>query len=68
MADMWVTVLMVLSAAIFAGAVGLMGMGVANITAPFFIEVREESAGGVAGAGSVVVRKLGVMNRRILSS
>jgi tight adherence protein C len=55
-----------LAAVLFAGAAGMAGLGVSNAVAPFLIEVKEESAGGVQGAGSVVVRKLGVMNRRIM--
>ncbi len=66
MGDLWVTILIGLSALLFAGAVGMLGLGVSNSLAPFFIEVSEESAGGVSGAGSVVVRKLGVMNRRFI--
>lgn len=66
MPELWVTVLMGLAAVLFAGAAGMAGLGVSNAVAPFLIEVKEESAGGVQGAGSVVVRKLGVMNRRIM--
>ncbi|HEY0881154.1 MAG TPA: type II secretion system F family protein, partial [Archangium sp.] len=55
-----------LAAVLFAGAAGMAGLGVSNVVSPFLIEVKEESAGGVAGAGSVAVRKLGVMNRRIM--
>jgi len=32
----------------------------------FFVEVREESAGGVRGLGSVALRRLGLMNRRLM--
>lgn len=60
------TLLMVVAAVMFAGSLGMAGLGLSNSVAPFLIEVREESAGGVAGAGSVVVRKLGVANRRIM--
>ena len=65
-AELWVTVLMGVAAVLFAGAAGMAGMGVSNVVAPFLVEVKEESAGGVAGAGSVVVRKLGVINRRFM--
>ncbi|MFZ5445644.1 MAG: type II secretion system F family protein [Myxococcota bacterium] len=61
-----VTILMGFAAVLFAGALGMVGLGVSNVVAPFLIEVKEESAGGMQGAGSVVVRKLGVMNRRIM--
>ncbi len=60
------TLLMVVAAVMFAGSLGMAGLGISNGVAPFLVEVREESAGGVSGAGSVVVRKLGVMNRRIM--
>ena len=32
----------------------------------FFTEVKDESAGGVAGLGTVFIRRLGVMNRRFM--
>ncbi len=66
MSELWVTVLMVLAVLLFAGAAGLAGLGVSNAVAPFLIEVRDESAGGMQGASSVVIRKLGVMNRRFM--
>jgi tight adherence protein C len=66
MAEIWTTVLMASGAVLFAGAFAMVGLGLSNALAPFLIEVREESAGGVGGAGSVVVRKLGIMNRRIM--
>ena len=66
MSDLWVFVLMIIAVALFASAAGLLGLGVANVVSPFLIEVREESAGGMQGASSVVVRKLGVMNRRFM--
>lgn len=66
MSDLWVWVLMIIAVALFASAAGLLGLGVSNAVAPFLIEVREESAGGMQGASSVVVRKLGVMNRRFM--
>ncbi len=65
-AEVWVTVLMGIAAVLFAGAAGMAGLGVSNVVSPFLVEVKEESAGGVAGAGSVVVRKLGVINRRFM--
>lgn len=66
MPELWVTVLMGVAAVLFAGAAGMAGLGVSNAVAPFLVEVKEESAGGVAGAGSVVVRKLGVINRKFM--
>jgi tight adherence protein C len=66
MSELWVTVLMGLAVILFAGAAGLAGLGVSNAVAPFFIEVRDESGGGMQGASSVVIRKLGVMNRRFM--
>ena len=66
MPELWVTVLIGVAAVLFAGAAGMVGLGVSNVVSPFLVEVKEESAGGVAGAGSVVVRKLGVMNRRFM--
>lgn len=66
MSDLWVWVLMIIAVALFASAAGLLGLGVSNIVSPFLIEVREESAGGMQGASSVVVRKLGVINRRFM--
>lgn len=66
MPEMWVDVLMIVAAVVFAGAAGMAGLGVGNVVQPFLIEVKEESGGGAAGAGQVVVRKLGVMNRRFM--
>jgi tight adherence protein C len=37
-----------------------------NVLAGFVSEVQNESAGGMQGAGSVFIRKLGVINRRFL--
>lgn len=64
--EIWTTVLMGMAALLAAGAVGMLGLGASNAVAPFFIEVKEETVGGVQGAGSVVVRKLGIMNRRFM--
>ncbi len=66
MPDLWVTVLIGLSAVLFAGGAGMAGLGLANIFEPFFVEVKDESGGGMQGVGSVVVRKLGIMNRRFI--
>lgn len=49
------------------GAVTFLGVGLyENALARFIHEVRDESAGGVKGAGSVFVRRLGSMNRRFM--
>lgn len=66
MNDVMITVLMGMAAVLFAGGLGMLGLGMTNVVAPFLVEVKEESAGGVQGAGSVVIRKLGVANRRIM--
>jgi tight adherence protein C len=55
------------SALMFAAAAGFLGFGVyQNYLERFVSEVRDESAGGVKGMGSVTVRKLGALNRRIM--
>jgi tight adherence protein C len=66
MSEIWTTVLFATAALFFAGTFAMLGLGVSNVVTPFLVEVKEESAGGVAGAGSVVVRKLGTMNRRFM--
>lgn len=66
MSEIVTTVLMVFGAILFAATFAVIGIGASNALAPFFVEVKEESGGGVSGAGSVVVRKLGVMNRRFI--
>lgn len=49
------------------GAVTFLGVGVyENMLARFISEVRDESAGGMKGAGSVAIRRLGAMNRRFM--
>lgn len=65
--DPLTTVLMVLTAMLTVAAVALFSMSLyANLLEQFVVEVQEESAGGVQGAGAVAVRKLGTMNRRIM--
>ncbi|WNG27917.1 type II secretion system F family protein [Cystobacter fuscus] len=67
MSDVLTTTLMGGSALMFAASVGFFGFGVyQNYFSQFVSEVRDESAGGVAGFGSVAIRKLGVMNRRFM--
>lgn len=65
-AEIWTTVLIATGALFFAATAAMLGLGISNAVAPFLIEVREESGGGVSGAGSVAVRKLGVINRRFM--
>ncbi len=65
--DMLTTVLMGMAAVFTAGAVAFLLAGLyTNLLERFITEVQEESAGGMAGAGGVVIRKLGVMNRRFM--
>ena len=67
MNDLFTTVLINGSALMFAVAMGFFGIGVyQNYLAQFVSEVRDESSGGVAGLGSVTIRKLGVINRRFM--
>jgi tight adherence protein C len=59
--------LMVMAAGCIAGGIALAALGIHhNFLGDFLSEVQDESAGGVQGAGGVVVRKLGIMNRRII--
>lgn len=65
--DVLTQVLVGSSALLFAGAVGFLGLGLyQTLFERFLSEVREESAGGVKGAGGVVIRRLGSMNRRFM--
>jgi tight adherence protein C len=65
--DVLTQVLVGSSALLFAGAVGFLGLGLyQTLLERFLSEVREESAGGVKGAGGVVIRRLGAMNRRFM--
>lgn len=65
--DPLTTILMVLTAMLTVAAVALFSMSLyANLLEQFVVEVQEESAGGMQGAGAVAVRKLGTMNRRIM--
>ncbi|WP_234070538.1 type II secretion system F family protein [Myxococcus stipitatus] len=55
------------SALLFAGAVGFLGLGLyQTLFETFLSEVRDESAGGMKGAGSVAIRRLGAFNRRFI--
>jgi tight adherence protein C len=65
--DVLTQVLVGSSALLFAGAVGFLGLGLyQQLFERFLSEVRDESAGGVKGAGSVAIRRLGSMNRRFI--
>ncbi|MFP2932646.1 type II secretion system F family protein [Pyxidicoccus sp. 3LG] len=65
--DVLTQVLVGSSALLFAGAVGFLGLGLyQTLFERFLTEVRDESAGGMKGFGSVAIRKLGAMNRRFM--
>jgi tight adherence protein C len=65
--DIFTLLLMGSSALMFAAAAAFAGFGIyQNFFARFVSEVRDESAGGVAGLGVVTIRKLGSMNRRLM--
>ncbi|MCP3145299.1 type II secretion system F family protein [Pyxidicoccus xibeiensis] len=65
--DVLTQVLVGSSALLFAGAVGFLGLGLyQTLLERFLTEVRDESAGGMKGFGSVAIRKLGAMNRRFM--
>ncbi|QSQ25052.1 type II secretion system F family protein [Pyxidicoccus parkwayensis] len=65
--DILTQVLVGSSALLFAGAIGFLGLGLyQTLFERFLSEVREESAGGVKGAGGVAIRRLGAMNRRFM--
>ncbi len=66
MSDIPIMMLTLVAVALWASAAGMMGLGLGNVFGPFFLEVRDESAGGIRGTGSVVVRKLGVLNRNFM--
>ena len=60
-------VLMGASAMFTVAAVTLFGFGLYNVLLQQFVsEVRDESDGGLKGAGVVAIRKLGALNRRII--
>ncbi|MDY7229440.1 type II secretion system F family protein [Hyalangium rubrum] len=55
------------SALFAAAAAAFLGIGIYNNYFETFVsEVQGESAGGMKGAGSVAIRKLGAMNRRVM--
>lgn len=52
---------------LIAGAVTFGGIGLYELMlAQFISEVREESTGGVRGAGSIAIKKMGAANRRLM--
>jgi tight adherence protein C len=65
-ADVWVNILFVIAAILFAATFAMLGLGLGNAAEPFLLEVRDESGGGVSGASNVVVRKLGILNRKFM--
>ena len=61
------TVLLVVSAAGAATAMAFLSMGLyTTLLEQFIIEVKTESAGGASGAGNVVVKRLGIINRKLM--
>jgi tight adherence protein C len=55
------------AAAFVAGAAAFLAIGLwSNVFERFVVEVKEESTGGMSGAGSIVIRKLGTANRRFM--
>jgi tight adherence protein C len=65
--DVLTNLLLIGTGVLTAGAIGFAAVGLyTNVFERFLTEVKEESAGGVAGVGSVAVRKLGVFNRRFM--
>jgi tight adherence protein C len=65
--DVLTNVLLVGTGVLTAGAIGFAALGLyTNVFERFLTEVKEESTGGVAGVGSVAVRRLGVLNRRFI--
>ncbi|SEU18523.1 type II secretion system F family protein [Stigmatella erecta] len=67
MQDIFTSILLAGAAMFAAAAAGFLGLGIYNNFFQGFVsEVAEESAGGMRGAGSVAIRKMGAMNRRIM--
>ena len=61
------TILLVVSAATASAAIAFMSIGVySTVLEQFIVEVRDESGGGAAGAGNIAVRRLGIMNRKLM--
>ena len=67
MSDILTNTLMGGAALMFATSAGFLGVGVyQNYFAQFLSEVRDDTTGGVSGLGSVTIRKLGALNRRLM--
>lgn len=67
MNDVLTTFLMGSAVALTAGTVLFLSIGLYQaLVAQFISEVREESAGGVKGASTVAIRKMGAMNRKLM--
>ena len=67
MQDALTMILMAFAAIFTAGAVGFLAVGLwGTLFEAFVTEVREESAGGAAGVGDVLVRKLGTWSRKFM--
>lgn len=65
--DVFGTVLASITGLMIAGSIGFLFLWLYQTTLERFLaEVREESAGGMSGAGSVALRKLGSINRRLI--
>lgn len=65
--DVLTLMLMSLAVLMAVGAVTLLAFGLySNLFERFVSEVQEESSGGVRGAGSVAIRKMGSFNRRFM--
>jgi tight adherence protein C len=65
--DILTTMLLGSSVLMFAASAGFLGIGVyQNYFSSFASEVRDESGGGLKGLGSVTIRKLGSLNRRLM--
>ncbi|PTL76139.1 type II secretion system F family protein [Vitiosangium sp. GDMCC 1.1324] len=67
MSDLLTDTLIGGSALMFAASAGFVGITVyQNYFSSFVNELRDESAGGMKGIGSVTIRKLGALNRRLM--
>ena len=55
------------TATLLAAAVVFLGIGLYNtVLVRFLLEVRHESTGGMKGVGTVVLRRMGLFNRRLM--
>lgn len=67
MSDLLTDTLIGGSALMFAASAGFAGLSIyQNYFSGFVNELRDESAGGMKGLGSVTIRKLGALNRRLM--